>query len=84
MELVQAGEYTDERAHALVDYVFGRPQGNIYQEVGGVMVTLAAHCNAYGVDMDIAGAMEVKRIWTKVDQIREKQSKKPTGSALPE
>jgi hypothetical protein len=83
LELVQAGEYTKERAHALVDYVFDRPQGEINQEVGGVMVTLAAHCLAYGVDMHSAGETELARIWTKVEQIRAKHAAKPKGSALP-
>lgn len=40
LEFVQAAGYSAERAHALVDYTFGRPQGEINQEVGGVMVTL--------------------------------------------
>lgn len=83
LELVQAGGYSKERAHALVDYVFGRPQGDINQEVGGVMVTLAAHCLAHGIDMHAAGETELARIWTKVEQIRAKQAAKPTGSALP-
>jgi NTP pyrophosphatase (non-canonical NTP hydrolase) len=83
LELVQAGGYTKDRAHALVDYVFGRPQGEINQEVGGVMVTLAAHCLAHGIDMHAAAEAELARIWTKVDAIRAKQAAKPTGSALP-
>ena len=83
LELVQAGGYTAERAHALVDYVFGRPQGEINQEVGGVMVTLAALCLANDLNMHLAGDTELARIWTKVEQIRTKQAAKPTGSALP-
>ena len=83
LELVQASNYTKDRAHALVDYVFDRPQGEINQEVGGVMVTLAAHCLAHDVDMHDAGETELARIWTKVEQIRAKQAAKPTGSALP-
>lgn len=83
LELVQASGYTAERAHALVDYVFGRPQGEINQEVGGVMITLAAHCLAHGVDMHEAGETELARIWTKVDQIRAKQAAKPKHSPLP-
>lgn len=83
LELVQAGDYPAERAHALIEYVYGRPQGDINQEVGGVMVTLAAHCLAHGVDMHAAGETELARIWTKVEQIRAKQAAKPKGSALP-
>jgi NTP pyrophosphatase (non-canonical NTP hydrolase) len=83
LELVQATDYPKERAHALVEYVYGRDRGEINQEVGGVMVTLAAHCLAHGLDMHEAGETELARIWTKVDQIRAKQAAKPNGSALP-
>ena len=83
LELVQASDYPKERALALVDYVYGRDQGEINQEVGGVMITLAAHCLAHGVDMHEAGETELARIWTKVEQIRAKQLAKPHGSALP-
>lgn len=83
LELVQASGYTAERAHQLVEYVFSRPQGDINQEVGGVMITLAAHCLAHGVDMHQAGETELARIWTKVEQIRAKHAAKPKHSALP-
>lgn len=83
LELVQASDFPKERAYALIEYVYGRDQGEINQEVGGVMVTLAAHCLAFGVDMHEAGETELARIWTKVEQIRAKQAAKPTGSALP-
>ena len=75
--------FSADRAHALVDYVFGRPTGDRAQEVGGVMVTLAALCNTAGVDIGEAAETELARVWTKVDQIRAKQAAKPTGSALP-
>ena len=83
LELVQATGYPKERAYALIEYVYGRDQGEINQEVGGVMVTLAAHCLAHGVDMHAAAETELARIWTKVEKIRAKQAAKPTGSALP-
>lgn len=83
LEFVQAAGYSADRAHALVDYTFGRPQGEINQEVGGVMVTLAAMCNTLGVDIGAAAETELARVWTKIDAIRAKQAAKPTGSALP-
>lgn len=83
LELVQSGDYPKERAHQLVEYVYGRDQGDINQEVGGVMVTLAAYCLAFGIDMHAAAETELARIWTKVEKIREKQASKPRGSALP-
>jgi hypothetical protein len=84
LELVQACECTADEAHQLVDYVFGRPVGEPSQEVGGVMVTLAALCLAQGLDMHSAGETELARIWTKVDVIRAKQAAKPKHSPLPE
>jgi NTP pyrophosphatase (non-canonical NTP hydrolase) len=84
LELVQASGCTKSEAHQLVDYVYGRDQGEINQEVGGVMVTLAALCNAQGVDMFAAGNLELARVWTKVDQIRAKRAAKPKHSPLPQ
>ena len=75
--------FNAERAHALVDYVFSRPVGERGQEVGGVMVTLAALCNPVSISIRAEAERELARIWTKVDAIRAKQASKPTGSALP-
>ncbi|MEE4087486.1 hypothetical protein [Pseudomonas viridiflava] len=83
LELVQACGATSDEAHQLVDYVYGRPTGEPDQEVGGVMVTLAALCLAHQLDMHAAGETELSRIWTKVDQIRAKQAAKPAMSPLP-
>jgi hypothetical protein len=85
LELAQSLDWPRERAIALVDYVYGRPAGEPHQEVGGVMVTLAALCQAAGLDMDAAGEDELARIMRPeiVAKIRAKQAAKPTGSALP-
>lgn len=85
MELVQSVGYDRERAHALVDYVFDRDAGEPHQEVGGVMVTLAAFCIAHGLDLHDDGERELARISAPEVQakIRAKQQAKPTGSALP-
>lgn len=83
LELVQSCELPVSEAHQLVDYVYGRAVGEKKQEVGGVMVTLAALCLAQQLDMHEAGEVELERIWTKVDQIREKQKSKPALSPLP-
>ena len=83
LELVQSGGCTASEAHQLVDYVFGRPVGEMNQEVGGVMNTLAALCNAHGVDLDAAAETELRRCWDKADQIRAKQAAKPKHSPLP-
>lgn len=68
----------------LMEYVYSRPAGELVQEIGGVMTTLAALSNAHGVDMHICGDVELARIWTKVEAIREKQRTKPKNSPLPQ
>lgn len=84
LELVQSTGCTASEAHQLVDYVYGRPVGEPAQEVGGVMVTLAALCLANELDMHECGETELARIWTKVEAIRAKQAAKPKHSPLPE
>lgn len=84
LELVQSTSCTRDEAHQLVDYVFDRPVGDRHQEVGGVMITLAALCLATGDDMHKAGEDELTRIWAKVEAIRAKQAAKPKHSPLPQ
>lgn len=84
LELVQSNGCTASEAHQLVDYVFNRPVGELKQEVGGVMNTLAALCLANGISMDECGETELARVWTKVEKIRAKQAAKPKHSPLPE
>lgn len=85
LELLQAKGYPRGRVRALEEYVYNRPIGEPSQEVGGVMVTLAALCLAAGLDMHAAGETELARILQPeiVAKIRAKQAAKPTGSALP-
>ncbi|WP_063545451.1 hypothetical protein [Pseudomonas putida] len=83
LELVQSLGCSADEAHQLVEYVYGRPVGDPSQEVGGVMVTLAALCLANDLDMHQLADTELARVWTKVDQIREKQKSKPQVGPLP-
>lgn len=86
LELVQTmPDFTKDRAHALVDYVFSREVGERGQEVGGVMVTLAALCGPCDLDMTAEAEREYARISAPavIEKIRAKHTSKPTGSALP-
>jgi NTP pyrophosphatase (non-canonical NTP hydrolase) len=83
LELVQASGYSKDRAYKLVDYVFDRPEGEINQEVGGVLITLAALANANNISLQAEALFELARVWKIIDKIRAKQASKPTGSALP-
>ncbi len=84
LELVQACGATASECHQLVDYVYGRDVGEKFQEVGGVMVTLAALCNAQRIRMDVAGDTELARCHGMMGKIRAKQKAKPKHSPLPE
>lgn len=81
-ELCQALGMTEETAHALVAYTWGRPAGAPEQEVGGVVVTLAALCEAAGLDMMRDGEQELTRIddAETMARIREKHAGKPLRS----
>lgn len=84
LELAQANGCSRSDALVLVDYVFNRTKGELDQEVGGVMVTLASLCSATGLNMDAAGDRELARNWTRIEAIRAKQRSKPHGSPLPQ
>lgn len=85
LELAQACGASKDEALLLVDYVYGRPLGEPGQEVGGVLLTLSALCNARGIDMDRAGEREIERVDTPemIARIRQKQATKPASSPLP-
>lgn len=84
LELAQAAGMPRKHAHQLVEYVYGRPEGELRQELGGVMVTLAAWASAFNLCMRTAGSDELQRVWGKIDEIRRKQAaKKAPGGPLP-
>lgn len=83
LELIQANGCTASEAHQLVDYVFDRPAGDRRQEVGGVMVTLAALCTTIDADMTDCGDIELQRCHAKTEAIRAKQAAKPKHGPLP-
>jgi len=84
LELVQACDITADECHQLVDYVFNRPVGKKSQEVGGVVLTLAALCSTHQIDMFTEGKTELARVWQKIEIIRKKQAAKPKHSPLPQ
>lgn len=86
LELVQSLGCTKEEAYQLVDYVFNRPLGEPGQEVGGVMVTLAALCNPAEINLDAEAEKELHRISAPeiIEKIQNKQATKPKHSPLPQ
>lgn len=74
-ELFQAIGMTREDAIKVVDYVYGRPDGQVSQEIGGVMITLLALASQQGLNVAHCTRIEHDRI-TQPDiqkKIREKQ-----------
>lgn len=81
-----SNEESRKRSHTLVDYVHDRPVGELHQEIGGVMVTLAALCMVMGRNMHQDGETELARISEPavIDKIRKKQdSKRDIHGPLP-
>jgi pantoate kinase len=79
IELAQASGLSKENVKSLVEYVYDRPIGEFYQEVGGVMVTLAGLCTAFTEDLKDCAKQELRRINNPevIKKIRYKQSLKP-------
>ena len=87
LELCQSINMTKEEAIQLVNYVFNRSKGQPTQEVGGVMVTLAALCNASDLDLQDCADAELDRVFQPevMAKVRAKHLAKPIGvrQALP-
>lgn len=77
LELVQTLHCTKDDVLRIVEYVYNRSIGQASQEVGGVMVTLAALCAAQGIDMHRCGETELDRCWQMIEEIRVKNLGKP-------
>lgn len=65
VELFQAVGGDAAMAHHLVDYVFARPVGDVFQELGGVGVTVLALAQAAGLSADECEQAEVARVLAK-------------------
>jgi len=65
IEAFQACGGDEAMAHDLVAYVFGRPPGQIGQELGGVAVTTLALAAAAGLSADEEECREVHRVLSK-------------------
>lgn len=83
LELVQASGMAKEDVLRLVDYTYGREPGEVKEEVGQVIVTLAALCTAHSVNLDNSAESEINRVWMRIHKIREKHRGKPRNSPLP-
>lgn len=83
LELVQASGTSREEVLRLVEYVYGRPAGDVSQEIGGVMVTLSGLATSFRLSMEYAGNAELARCVENTEKIRAKDLAKPQRSPLP-
>lgn len=65
IELAQAAGVDKEKLHKLIDFVYARPVGEIYAEIGGVGVTLLALSQSLRVSADAAEQSELERVLAK-------------------
>lgn len=82
LELAQAIGASRERLHRIVDYVMGRPVGEVHQEVGGSMLTLYAVSESCGVDADAEAKREVQRVETPEIRAKVRRRQQEKRSAL--
>lgn len=78
IELLQAGGLTLLDVIQLTAYVYSRPVGEVQQEMGGTMVTLASVAEAFNMDMLVMGQKEIDRCYQPevMEKIRNKQVSK--------
>lgn len=65
IELAQASDYPREMMHALVDKICDREKGEIYQEIGGVSVSLLSYAGVAKLSADWCEAEEIRRVEEK-------------------
>ncbi len=82
-EALQAEDFPREWLDQLIARVYSREKGEIKQEIGGVMVTLAAWCNAKRIDLELAAETELARCLRNIELIRAKNATKPQFGPLP-
>ena len=76
IELMQATGVTLDEVQALAEWVYNRPPGEVHQEVGGVMTTLAGLCHARGLSIEAEQWKELTRCWANKERIRAKNEAK--------
>ena len=81
LELAQACGVTREEVEKLLNYVYGRPVGEVKQEVGGVLITLSTLCSVQKISLRDAAETELSRVrdFAVIKKIRAKQASKVQG-----
>jgi NTP pyrophosphatase (non-canonical NTP hydrolase) len=80
IELAQACEMTKQEVIMMVEYVYSKNPGEVKQEIGGVMTTLAALCSSHDLNLQEIGDKSLQDCWERVDEIRRKNLNMPRFS----
>lgn len=85
IEVAQAAGLSEDTVRRMVDRVYFRSMGNLREEMGGLLVTALAMCEALGVDGDELERDEMERVLSLPESfVREKhEAKVRQGLALP-
>jgi len=77
IELFQANGGTVEELIKVSGIVFGRPVGEVHQEIGGVMVTLYALAEVLGLSVEECEVAEIDRVLSKpIEHFQARQREK--------
>lgn len=65
IETYQSINGSPEAAHKLIDYIYAKEPGKLFQELGGLGITVLALAAAAGVSADAAETAELNRVLSK-------------------
>lgn len=76
LELAQACGVTTDNVDSLVDYTFAHPVGEVDDEIGGTLATIALLATSFGYNLDLCAAKQLSKIQetAKIAKIRSKIS----------
>lgn len=77
LELAQASGVSRGEAGLQLTYTYNRPEGKVEDEVGQVLLTLAALCNAHALNLGEQSWQALYSAWARIDTIRAKWKSKP-------
>ena len=83
LELGQATGVSREDAIRLVDYVYGRPEGDAFVETGDVLFTLAGLAASRGIKLHHASFAVGQRAEANAAKIAAKRARRPDEGPLP-
>lgn len=65
IEIAQVADVPVARLEAIIERIYSRPPGELWQEVGGTMITLQAFCENAGLDLEECAEREWLRVLSK-------------------